>query len=248
MTEPIASTLLWLPEVPRLMYSAPHRAAKAEDVPSRVRWGAAHGQPAPFITRHRTLFAFHDLSAEDGPFAQAADVRSVECLDRDGFEASHELMSCYFELLNRALSAHLRVLGLRYDHGYARHYLAGRGPHRAIPADRLRWLVQKVQGEARSYWRHEAVALRFIRLAEGQWGITIRPELHLTLDRQTPARDRFAARHVTREKTSMGNRAYRERVEFWRTLVTRGAECCEIPIGGQRLVISGELLSGTELS
>lgn len=63
---------------------------------------------------------------------------------------------------------------------------------------------KKSTGEARPYWYHRAVALKFFRTAERTWALSIRPELRITIDGRSRARNRGPSTTTSLLKCSSG--------------------------------------------
>jgi hypothetical protein len=252
VSETLLSSLLVVSELPQQIRAAPYRAPSAHEVASTIRWDADDG-PVPFITREGRLLAFHDLRPRTGPFARAVDQGAVETLTMRDLCATADGQRWYVELLNRALSWHLRTLGLRFDPVHHRYFFTlredGSAPRveyrsktgRAMSREVVREAARR-SGESKGFWWHEAVALRFMPQTRG-CVLSVRPEFHLTSDGREPLDGPLIGRRVTRRKSRIYNGQYIDRIQFWREVITGGRPRVVLRVGGQRLTIDNEVLT-----
>ena len=208
-----------------------------------------------FLVRERTLFSFHDLRQPKGPFQSVIDLESVSKVPSRQFWATGEGHRRFLTLLNRALYKYTARKGLRFDPVHSRYYF----PIETVGKDReVRYRPLNKRTEKRkvawrpiteatklpkAYWCHLAAGLRFHRLAETQWCLSIRPERHLTSDGVTPLPPMKIGRRVTRMKASMFNDKYLSEVNFWRDFLSDGQSRFTLNFGSQSLVVSTEFLT-----
>jgi hypothetical protein len=252
VSETLLSSLLVVSELPQRVWAAPCLAAEPRDVSAAVRWPAGD-VAVPFICREGRVFAFHDLAAADGPFADAVDRGAVEVLSARDLQATPDGQRWYVELLNRALSWHMRQQGLRFDRDHDRYFFGlrddGTAPRVRYRSKTGRMMNREVVREAvsrngrpRGFWWHEAVSLRFLLQPQAA-ALAVRPEFHLTRDGREPFDGPLVGRRVTRRKSRIYNPQYIDRVQFWREVLTGSRPRVAIHAGGQRLTIQNELLT-----
>jgi hypothetical protein len=255
----VHSTLLPVAHLPKVVFSAPcqlHSGQEAE-VRGRLRRPSRDDLLCPFLLRDGRLLAFQDLRRPDNPFADVIDQGDVRMDRADELWGDAEGARRYVNLLNRSLYKHAGRLGIRYDPGHRRYYFAVLEPgqertttSRSVNGRRIRrklaWQPTiRATGEARRFWWHLAVAVRFHQLDDAQWCLSLRPERHLTRDGVTSLPAEQIGRRVTRLKARMYNGAYLGEVNFWRDYLARGHPRIILDFGDQAAVINAELLTFT---
>jgi hypothetical protein len=250
----VYSNLLPVRQMPRYIYGAPCEAAREGDVRPE---GAPESVMTPFVVRGGWLWAFQDLRDEAGPFASAVTGTEAERHLTTEWYGEADQLSWYIALLNRCLNKLTGRLGLRLDRHHHRYYFepetigeAMEVTYRPLNASKATrsvvWQpVKKSTGEARGYWLHRAVHLRFIQTAPTGWMLSIRPELRVTSDGTTSIDARHIGRQVTRKKSRMFNYDLLAEVQFWRDFLSRSSAQVALPFGPgqQRLVIANSLAS-----
>ena len=245
----VYSNLLPVRQMPRYIYGAPCTAGREADVQPK---GAPETIMTPFIVRGGWLWAFQDLRDEDGPFAHAVTTAEAEEHLTMEWYAEADRFGWYVALLNRCLNKLTGRLGLMLDRDHQRYYFEPEEPgspmevtYRPLNAKKATrsvvWQPKKRStGEARSYWLHRAVHLRFIQAAPAQWLLSIRPELRVTSDGTHSIDARNVGRRVTRTKSRMFNYDLLGEVQFWRDFLGRSTSVITLPFGPgpQRLLIS----------
>lgn len=122
--EDLQSTLLPVTHLPAVVFAAPCGFDDAEepDVKKRLVFPRDGNLLLPFVIREKTLFAFHDLRQENGPFQAVIDSRRVTQLRATELWEDAEGLRRYQTLLNRALYKHTGHLSVRYDPAHHRYY------------------------------------------------------------------------------------------------------------------------------
>jgi hypothetical protein len=103
--------------------------------------------------------------------------------------------------------------------------------------------VVRQEGERttpRDVWWHLAARIAFEQFTAHHWGLTLRPEFHLTTDGTTPLASWRIGRRVTRKKSRIYNEAYFDAVHFWRYFLTEGQPRLIITAGGQAIIATGD--------
>lgn len=251
----VYSNLLHVRQMPQYIYGAPCLVANERDVHPKT----GPGNPmAPFIVRGGWLWGFQDLRDADGPFAEFVTAAETEQHLTVEFWTEPDRLGWYIALLNRCLNKLTGRLGLRYDRAHQRYYFApeAAGMPKEVsyrPLNRQKatrsvvWQPTKqATGEARKYWLHRAVNLRFIQ-AGGQagWFLSIRPELRVTSDGLESLDGKQIGRRVTRKKSRLFNYDLLGEVQFWRDFLSSSTPQIVMAFGPgrQRILISSSMSS-----
>jgi hypothetical protein len=256
--ELIHSSLLPVTHLPDAIFAAPCAFGDRQDnqVKQRLRYPEGdHEQLIRFILRDGKLFTFHNLHDPKGPFADVIDRRQVEDLRSKDLWDDAEGHRRFVDLMNKALYKYAARLDVRYDPLHHRYYFPATEPgksrkisYRPLNARRRSRNVvlqpkRRSTGEPRGYWSHLAVGLRFHRMADKQWVLSLRPEFHLTKDGETVLPSEQIGRRVTRKKSRMRNYVYLAEVNFWRDYLSNGSPRIVLNFGDQSAVIGTEFLA-----
>jgi hypothetical protein len=245
----VYSNLLPVRQMPRYVYGAPCLVEKESDVRPE---GAPEAIMTPLIVRGGWLWAFQDLRDEAGPFAHVVTTKEAEQHLASEWWSEADRLGWYIALLNRSLNKLTGRLGLRLDRAHRRYHFEPETPgspmevsYRPLNAAKATrsvvWQpVKQSTGEARNYWLHRAVHLRFIQAAPAQWHLSIRPELRITSDGVKSIDAKYIGRRVTRRKSRLFNYDLLGEVQFWRDFLGRSSSLITLPFGPspQRLLIS----------
>ena len=101
----------------------------------------------------------------------------------------------------------------------------------------------KHNNEAKNFWEHLGVALRFQKLGELTWGLAIRPERRFTLDGFSPLDRKAVGKKSTKRKSRMYNFDVLKEVQFWRDYLSQGKPRITCSFGNQALVIENTLIN-----
>lgn len=248
--EAVDVSILPVTAMPQRIYVAPTEYRTTEEVAERLPRPRRHEEVLAFVLSAGHVWAFHDLRDARGPFAKAVDFNAAE--ERTVAEVTAERPTMYLWLLNTMLRRSLRRRGVGHDRDHDRYYFLP--DHETI----TRWVTAKsklgrlqnkkkvvrqqgeVSGNLRDVWWHLAASLRFEEFAPGQWGLTLRPEYHLTSDGRTPLDPRRVGRKVTSRKSRMYNEAYFDAVHFIRYFLMDGRSRMTLRAGGQTLTVGAE--------
>ncbi len=208
-------------------------------------------QVLPFVLLGGRVWAFHDLAEKKGPFKQTVDPRTAEQLDARQMLRSDD-RNIFVWLLNAALRQALLRRGVRHDRERDRYYFladhetvtrrveARTKTGRNQSAKKVVRQEGERAGNLRDVWWHLAAQLRFEEFMPGAWGLTIRPEFHLTKDGREPLDPRRIGRKVTRRKSRMYNEGYFDAVHFFRYYLLDGNARLTLHIGRQTITIEGD--------
>lgn len=246
-------SLLPVSELPGTLWSAKSLFRTAAEVGEHLPRSKGE-QVLPFVLLKGEVWAFHDLADVRGPFKQVVDPKSAQQLDAAMVLKSDD-RNIYVWLLNGALRESLLRRGVRLDRARNRYYFLS--DHETITrrveartktgrAQSAKKVVRR-EGERtdhpRDIWWHLAAQLRFEQFAASSWGLTIRPEFHLTKDGREPLEPWRVGRMVTRRKSRMYNEGYFDAVHFFRYFLLDGKARFALKVGRQAIAVEGDFPS-----
>ena len=255
--EVIHGTLLPLSHLPQAVFSAPcpFTDRQEDEVKRRIAYPADRSVLTRFLIRDGRLHTFHDLRDTKGPFSGVIDLRDMRRTRSTEFWADAEGHRRFVTLLNRAMYKYTAILGVRYDPAHRRFYFPAEGAggervvsyrplNMSISERKVAWEPKRRStGEGKGFWWHLAADLRFHRMADDQWCLSIRPERHLTSDGVNPLPPERVGKRVTSLKARMFNDKYLGEVNFWRDFLSSGSPRFVLDFGSQSAVVSCEFLS-----
>jgi hypothetical protein len=248
--EVVDISILPVTALPERIYVAPTKYRTTVEVAEGLPRPRRREEVLPFVLSAGKVWAFHDLREARGPFARAVDVAAAE--ERSVAEVVAEQPSMYLWLLNAMLRLALRRRGIGHDRDHDRYFFLS--DHETITrrvvaktklgrAQNQKKVVRQegeLSGNLRNVWWHLAASLRFEQFAPGQWGLTLRPEYHLTSDGSTQLDPRRVGRKVTRRKSRMYNEAYFDAVHFLRYFLMDGRSRMVIRAGAQLVAVGAD--------
>lgn len=249
-TDSVDVSVLSISELPGLVWRAESRFRTSMEVIERLP-RPMRGQVLPFVLANGQVWAFHDLADTRGPFKQVVKPESTQCLDAAELLDAQD-RNIYVWLLNSALRMALRKRGIQYDRDHGRYYFladhetvtrrveAKTKTGRNQSAKKVVRQEGELVGNPRDVWWHLAAQLRFEEFATGIWGLTIRPEFHLTKDGKVPLDPRRVGRKVTKRKSRMYNEGYFDAVHFFRYFLLDGRARVVFEVGRQKIAIDGD--------
>ena len=247
--EPVDLSLLPVSALPSEVWTATSRFRTTEEVREHLP-RPRRDQVLPFVLIGGKVWTFYDLADRKGPFRDTVDLATAERrLATDVLVADRNI---YVWLLNAALRHALLRRGVRHDRDHDRYYFladhetitrrveAKTKTGRKQSAKKVVRQEGERSGNTRDVWWHLAAQLRFEEFSPGAWGLTIRPEFHLTKDGREPLDPRRVGRKVTRRKSRMYNEAYFDAVHFFRHFLLDGHARLTLEVGGEQIAIEGE--------
>jgi hypothetical protein len=256
VTETVFSTLLPITHLPHYVFSGECTIPEIE-VRSLIKWPSDKRIHAPFIIRGGQLHAFNDLKDLESPFSLSVDPLSAKRRSVNDWFGKPELERWYVELLNRTVNKITGRLGLKLDKNHNRYYFEPDEPGKekrvsyqsvgGIRSERnVAWNPHyRHNDEAKRYWEHLAVGLRFHKLGQSSWGIAIRPERRFTSDGFIALEGKTTGKKSTKRKSRMYNFDVLKEVQFWRDFLSQGQPRITCLFGGQALVIDNDLMSAS---
>jgi hypothetical protein len=256
--EVIHSSLLPVTHLPEAVFAAPCKFSDRQEDEVRKRIVYPQGDSTElvrFVLRDEKLFTFHNLNNPNGPFAKVIDRSKVDTLRATTLWRDAEGFRRYITLLNKALYKYADRLKVRFDPAHQRFYFptteSGKPrtvSYRPLNANRTNrdvvWQPKKKStGETRNFWWHLAAGLKFNRMAENHWCLSIRPERHLTEDGVTPLPPEQIGRRVASKKARMWNDIYLSEVNFWRDFLSGGSPRITLNFGDQVAIMDTTFLT-----
>jgi hypothetical protein len=255
-SETIYSTLLPVTHLPAAVFAVPCDLDddRMEEVRLAIKYPEDRWELIPFLLKGRTLFAFQDLTDPGNPFRNTIDHTKARAIRTTDFWSDPEGQRRFVTLLNRSLYKYTARFGERFDPDHRRYYFP---PDQVGKTRRVRYRtrtgrshykkvvwqpITKLTGEPKKHWRHLAAALRFHRVADRQWCLSIRPERRLTQDGEVVLASEQIGRRVTRLKARMYNDVYLGEVHFWRNYLSRDGRRIMLSFGAQIAVIDWTFL------
>ncbi len=111
-------------QLPKAVFAAPCGYGDHQDhlVKKQIEYPDSDTEIVRFLIREETLYSFHDLRNEGGPFASIVNVDEAKKFQAEKFLSTAEGHRRYVTLLNRALYKYTARLGLRFDPSHSRFY------------------------------------------------------------------------------------------------------------------------------
>jgi hypothetical protein len=247
-TDTVDLSLLPVAELPDTIWRATSLFRTGEEVREHLP-RAKGNQVLPFALLRSEVWAFHDLADAKGPFKQAVNPATAEQLDAARLLKSDD-RNIYMRLLKSALREALLRRGVRLDRGryyflpdhetVTRRVVAKTKTGRAQPTKKVVRQEKEGSDHPPDIWWHLAAQLRFEQFAPGSWGLTIRPEFHLTKDGRAPLEPWRVGRKVTRRKSHMYNEGYFDAVHFFRYFLLDGTPRFTLKVGRQAITVDGD--------
>ena len=251
ITETLHSTLLPVATMPDYIYGVPCELSEAE-VKRLVK--SSGREVTPFILRSGMLWCFQNLRHPRGPFSELATAGSVERCGVTEWCEDPDLERMLIDLLNRALNKLTGRKGLNFDRAHKRYYFQPEHPGEVLEVAyrplnqesatrKVVWSpVTKKTGLNKNYWLHRAVSLRFRRVAEAQWYLSIRPGFHVTADSTAPYPSEKVGSRITKKMSRMFNYDLLGEVHFWRDFLSGSTPYIALSFGQQRIQIATTLM------
>lgn len=251
------STLLPVARMPKHVFSAPARFKTEQETKAQLA-PLRPPEMAPFILRAERLFAFQDLRIRGNPFGPAIAGR-VERHRVSDWLQDPDTARWFLDLLNRTLNKLTGRRGLSLDKDHRRYYfpMTEPGEPRSVTYRPLNvsqatravvWQPRtKLTGEPKKHWLHVGVSLRFVRAGSTGWCLSIRPELHVTVDGFKPYVSHAIGSKVTKKKARLFNYDLLGEMQFWRDFLGGSSARIVCPFGPrvERLVILTDVMHGS---
>lgn len=255
--ETIYSTLFEVVGLPIYVYGAPYKSKKRdrEWIAGKIVRPDDRDVIWPYVIDGDWLYAFQDLSDRNGPFHTLVNCKAAQSwLIRDWW--GDPVKSVWFVwLLNGSLNKLTGRRGLGFDKDHHRFYFKPDQPgvakevtyrplNQAVATRKVVWQpVTKKTGQAKPYWLHRAVNLRFQQINPTQWCLSIRPEYRVTKDGEVPEESDKIGSRVTKKKSRMFNYDLLGEVNFWRDYLSESQPRIILKYGpNQAAVISTAML------
>lgn len=255
--ESLFSTLFGVVEIPSYVYGAPCRYSgrQKDEIRAKIVATKRGNVMCPYIMKAGNLYAFQDLAFRRGPFCKIVNPKKAERISVTEWCADPITHNWFAELLGRSLNKLTGRKGLQWDRDHHRYYfqpdnqgkskeVTYRPLNQASSTKQVVWQpVSKRTGQARPYWLHRAVNLRFHHLLQYNWCLSIRPEFRVTKDGFTAEEPSRVGSRVTRKKSRMFNYDLLCEVNFWRDFLSDGGPRIIFDFGeGQHIIVSTSMM------
>jgi len=257
VNETLHSTLLPVLRMPRYVYGVPceYNDSQEREVAEKIVRPDDKAEMYPFIIRGGMLLCFQNLRYKGGPFRKLAGDKEIKRYVACKWWDDPDRMKWFVSLLNRSLNKLTGRKGLNLDKKHRRYYFMPEEPGKplevsyrplsqSITTRQVVWQpITKKTGLPKRYWYHRAVALKFHRVSNQHWCLSIRPEMHVTKDGITPLDPESIGSKVTRKKARMYNFDLLRGVQFWRDFLGDSQPRIILPFGrGQHIIISTTMM------
>ena len=257
VNETLHSTLLPVLRMPRYVYGVPceYNDSQEREVAEKIVRPDDKAEMYPFIIRGGMLLCFQNLRYKGGPFRKLAGDKKIKRYVAHKWWDDPDRMKWFVSLLNRSLNKLTGRKGLNLDKKHRRYYFMPGEPgkplevsyrplNQSITTRQVVWQpITKKTGLPKRYWYHRAVALRFHRVSDQHWCLSIRPEMHVTEDGIAPLDSESIGSKVTRKKARMYNFDLLREVQFWRDFLSDSEPRIILPFGkGQHIIISTTMM------
>lgn len=257
VNETLHSTLLPVLRMPRYVYGVPceYNDSQEREVAEKIVRPDDKAEMYPFIIRGGMLLCFQNLRYKRGPFRKLVGGKEIKRYVARKWWDDPDRMKWFVSLLNRSLNKLTGRKGLNLDKKHRRYYFMPEEPgkplevsyrplNQSIATRQVVWQpITKKTGLPKRYWYHRAVALRFHRVSDQHWCLSIRPEMHVTEDGITHLDSESIGSKVTRKKARMYNFDLLREVQFWRDFLSDSEPRIILPFGrGQHIIISTTMM------
>ncbi len=255
VVDTVHSTILPVLRMPQYVYEADTEERSEQDAKALVSFPDNKEELTPFLLHGGKLIAFHDLSSESNPFVAIADPYTCERSYSKDWWDDPDQYRLFVRLLNRTLNKVCGRKGLMLDKEHNRYYFTldeGKTSktitYRPLNLSKAKrnvvWRPKtRITGLEKKYYEHYAVNLKFHRVSEDQWCLSIRPERRFTKDGKISLESERIGPRSTRLKSRMYNIDLLEEINFWRDFFAAHSPRISLKFGQQRLIISTELMS-----
>ncbi|WP_295444885.1 HNH endonuclease [uncultured Thiodictyon sp.] len=256
VTETVFSTIMPVTSLPHLIFSGECTLTE-NAVRPLITWPKDSRVYVPFIIRGGKLYAFNNMQHCESPFVNIVNPASAKRHRLEDWLAKPETARWYVELLNRTLNKITGRLGLKLDKIHHRYYFEPddsgsdkRISYQSVAGVRAERNVAwnphfRNTGEAKRYWEHMALGLRFQKLGQSGWGLAIRPERRFTIDGFVLLDGKATGRKSTQRKSRMYNFDLLQEVQFWRDFLSQGKPRISCLFGEQALIIDNTLMNAS---
>ena len=256
ITDTLRATFMPVLNLPSVVMSLPlaNPTQDEGDIARSMRWPKDRSVVIPFIVREKRIYTFANLRVGSHPFVGLVAREEPEEIAAKGLWQDPEGHRRYVALLNKALTKHLGRFGIRYDRIHHRYWFQAdrEGSNRSVEyqskqgrnmrRDVVRQRIRRSTGEGKE-WYHLAAGIRFERMADEAWVLTIRPEFQYTSDGRRPLPPKQQGSKSTRRKSHIYNEQYLGLVHFWADVLGDETQHLTIKAGEQRIRIRCELFA-----
>lgn len=253
--ETLHSTLLPVLQMPRYVFGVKTDFKDTQEKEAAELVEIPKGEICPFIIRGAMLYCFQNLFCKGGPFSEiVGDGKPKRFRSCDWWDDPDQ-MAWFLSLLNRSLNKLTGRKGLYLDKVHRRFYFAPKEKgepleitykplNQSSTSRQVVWQpITKKTGLPKNFWYHLAVALKFHRVGDENWCLSLRPEMRVTRDGETSLDSEKIGGKVTRKKSRLYNYDLLGELQFWRDFLSGSRPRIVLSFGkGQKLVISTKMM------
>ena len=260
ITENLHSTVLPVITMPRYIYKVTCELSDRDhkEVTERLE-PTSPDEMCPFILRSGWIYCFQNLEEPGNAFEPLTDGEIVDREEVSEWMEDPDRERMLQDLLNRALNKLTGRKGLNFDRKHKRYYfmpevlgkpleVAYRPMNQQQTSRSVVWQpTTKKTGQPKTYWLHRAVQLRFYRISQSAWVLSLRPGFHVSSDGITPYQKESVGRQVNKKMSRLFNYELLTEIHFWRDYLSGSRSHIVLPFGAQSLQLESRLLSAEVL-
>lgn len=233
-------------EMPRYLYSANTTNNNISEIKSLVE---SKGLYAPFILKENRLYCFNNLELLENPFRKIIDLGSVKRHHIKDFIIDENKKRWFMELLHQTLNKLTGRKDLNFDKIHKRYFfnpteekkekvIEYQPLNQKKASRKVFWspITRKTQLN-KPYFFHLAVSLQFHQINSSDWVLSIRPEMHLTLDGKTPYPSEKRGSLITKKKAKKFNYDFLGDIQFWRDYLSDSKPRIIIKFSNEQFIV-----------
>ncbi len=255
--EVLLSTVMPVRNVPMRFYSAQCLLKTTKELRAAHRDRHNYGIPPAVVSAGR-VYSFEDLRDSASSLEAWVQQGTVTPHYAVEFWEDPDQSRLYASMMRQVLNKLTGRVSLRLDVEHGRYYFPPMddGSEREVEYEplaqqtstrKVAWQpTVKKTGEKKKYWEHLAVSLRFHRITDRDWVLTVRPERRFTRDGEVPLTPKGTGRRSTSRASRLYNSDVLEEANFWRSYLSERKRriTWKARHGEAAVVIEAKLLDG----
>ena len=255
--EILHSTLLPVLQMPSYVYGGPcdYNDSETGEITKKIIFPHNQTELCPFIIRNGMLYSFQNPRYKAGPFRDLVNGDKAQRYPVHTWWDDEDKAKWFTDLLNRTLNKLTGRKNLYLDKEHHRYYFAPTIPgqpleityrplNAATATRQVVWQpVTRRTNKPKRFWYHRAVALRFLRVGDDDWCLSMRPEMRVTKDGITLLDSKDVGRKVTREIARDFNYDLLGDINFWRAYLSNREPRIILSFGTQAVIVSTTMMS-----
>jgi hypothetical protein len=256
VTEVMHSTFLPVTTMPKYIYKVSCEYSDRDEklVQQKINFNKSSKEMYPFVIRAGWIYCFNNLEKPNNAFSELIEGEIVEREEVADWLNDPDDERRLQDLLNRALNKLTGRKGLNFDRAHKRYFFTQKVEGQAHKVSyktmntedderSVVWQpITKKTGLPKDYWLHRAAQLRFHRVAENSWCLSIRPGLHVSSDGAAPYPSDKIGKRVNKKMARRFNYEFLSEVHFWRDFLSEGKSPFILLFGDQSIHVESTLL------